>query len=245
MMNFKVSTILAVALASVVLLLVTVRRYESRLNGSEEQLRQYATQVADLKSQNSRLSKQIGSAANWKLRSEKDLVELMKLRSEVGQLREERKKWLAQEAQAKTNGVLAAAIPQASIRPVMVGTNLLPRDAWEYAGYQTPADALESVAWAMKTGDVDAYLASLTPDAAEATEKAFDGLSDAEITTMLENQIEGLDSLPLDQVRTISDNEMSFVLYTEDSTDGKVSTHDEAVATFVNVNGEWRFTGLY
>jgi hypothetical protein len=245
MMNFKVSTVLAVALASVVLLLVTVRRYESQLKTSDEKLRQYASQVDDLKAQNGRLSKQIGSAANWKLRSERDLVELMKLRSEVGQLREEKKKLRSLEAQAKTNEIQPTAMPQTSAKVVMVGTNLLPRDSWAFAGYQTPANALESVAWAMKNGDVDAYLSSLTPDAEEATEKAFDGLSDAEVATMLENQIEGLDSLPLDQVRTISDNEMSFVLYTEDSTDGTVSTHDEAVATFVNINGVWRFTGLY
>jgi hypothetical protein len=245
MLNLKVSTVLAVALASVVLLLVTVRRYESQLKASDAKLRQYASEVDNLKSQNNRLSNQIGSAANWKLRSERDLVELMKLRAEVGQLREERKKLLAQQTETKTNEIEPTAMPPASVHPVMVGTNLLPRDSWAFAGYQTPADALESVAWAMKTGDIDAYLTSLTPDAEEATEKAFDGLSDTEVATMLENQINGLDSLPLDQVRTVSDNEMSFVLYTEDSTDGTVSTHDEAVATFVNIGGEWRFTGLY
>ncbi|MGO8698749.1 MAG: hypothetical protein ACLQVY_13630 [Limisphaerales bacterium] len=245
MMNLKVSTVLAVALASVVLLLVTVRRYESELKTSDAKLRQYASEVDNLKTQNNRLSKQVGSAANWKLRSERDLVELMKLRAEVGQFREEKKKLLSRQAQAKTNEIQSPAMSNASVQPVMVGTNLLPRDAWAFSGYQTPTDALESVAWAMKTGDVDAYLSSLTPDAEEATEKAFDGLSDAEVSTMLENQIGGLDSLPLDQVRTVSDNEMSFVLYTEDSTDGTVSTHDEAVATFVNIGGEWRFTGLH
>jgi hypothetical protein len=244
MMNFKVSTVLAVALASVVLLLVTVRRYESQLRASDAKLRQYASEVDNLKTQNNRLSKQVGSAANWKLRSERDLVELMKLRAEVGQFREEKKKLMALQGQTNTNGI-QSAMPNASAQSLMVGTNLLPRDAWAYAGYQTPANALESVAWAMKNGDVDAYLSSLTPDAQEATEKAFDGLSDAEVSAMLENQIEGLDSLPISQVRTDSDNEISFVLYTEDSTDGTVSTHDEAVATFVNVGGEWRFTGLY
>ena len=64
MMNLKVSTVLAVALASVVLLLVTVRRYESELKTSDAKLRQYASEVDNLKTQNNRLSKQVGSAVD-------------------------------------------------------------------------------------------------------------------------------------------------------------------------------------
>lgn len=247
MMSFKVSTVLGIALVSVVLLLVTVHRYESQLQAAHETVRQYSAQLADLKTQNSRLSKQIGAAANWKLRSGRDLVELTRLRAEVERLRGQRETLgLPQTNQiAKVNAAQAAQLQAVSNVVALLGTNALAKDAWKFAGYQTPVDALESVAWAMKNGDVNAYLSSLTPDAQEAMEKAFDGMSDAEVAEMLENQIDGLDTLPLDQVTNVSDDEMSFVLYSEDTTDGVTNTHDEAVATFVNINGQWRFTGMY
>jgi type II secretory pathway component PulJ len=238
MKSFKVSTVLAIVLASVVLLLVTVRRYEAQLQTDKAALRQYTSQLAELQAQNSRLSKQIGSAANWKLRSEKDLVELMRLRSEVGQLRKQMKE--GGGAEAKLSGVQPQAAPAST-----VGTNGIPKDAWAFAGYQTPANALESVLWAMKNGNVNSFVSSLTPEAQEAMAEAFDGMTDAEIADQLESEIDGLDTLPLDRVNNVSETETSFVLFSDGNDNGTVKTEGQAVATFVNINGEWRFTGVF
>jgi hypothetical protein len=245
MRSFKVSPVLGIVLACVVLLLVTVRRYEVQLQANNESLRRSASQIAELKEQNSRLLNQTGSAANWKLRAEKDLAELTRLRAEVSQLRREKKEngQARGPAPAKANETQSQTVPA----PAGAGvSNGIPKDAWAFAGYQTPANALESVMWAMKNGDVNTFLSSLTPEAQEEAAKTFEGMSDAEIAAwlQLQSEMDGLDTLPLDRVQNVSDTEAAFVLYSEETDDGTVKTRDEAVATFMNIGGEWRFTGF-
>src|SRR5208282_4490051 len=105
MKRFKDTAVLGVALACVVLLLVTVRRYQVQLQTSNETLSRYDSQLIDLREENSRLSNKIASASDWKLHSEKDLVELRKLRAEVAQLRKQKKELelAAAKTQPRTN----------------------------------------------------------------------------------------------------------------------------------------------
>jgi len=97
----------------------------------------------------------------------------------------------------------------------------------------------------MKNGDIGAYLDSLTPEAQETMLKMFSGKSEREIAEILQNEVQALKALRLDRVRDVSDASVSFVLFSEESDDGTVRTRNEAVATFTNIGGIWKSTGLY
>jgi hypothetical protein len=55
----------------------------------------------------------------------------------------------------------------------------IPKNSWALAGYATPEDALQSMLWATREGDVNALRASLTPE--EQQRRGWSGKSDSEI----------------------------------------------------------------
>jgi len=99
--------------------------------------------------------------------------------------------------------------------------------------------------WAMRSGDVGYFLASLTPEAQEGAIKRLQGKSQSEIAEFLKNQIEGLNVLRLDRIKSVSDSEASFVLFSSETDDGEVRTRGEAVAVFQKIGTEWKSTGLF
>jgi hypothetical protein len=86
--------------------------------------------------------------------------ELLKLRNELRQLRARSNEpaRLQEENRLKagpTNPIPAVPAANEEAR--------LAREAWTFAGYATPEATLESSMWALRDGDLDAYIASLAP----------------------------------------------------------------------------------
>jgi hypothetical protein len=165
------------------------------------------------------------------------LTELMKLRAEVGELRASNKRL---QTTVQSN-IIASSIKPADSKPEPVA---LPSDKWAFSGYNTPQDAFVSTFWAMRNGDVNTFLSSLTPDAEVSMKRKFSNMSDADIAKALQEEIEGLNTLRLDRTKNETDNSVTFVLKIEETDDGTTRSRDEAVVSFTNILGQWKFTGL-
>ncbi len=211
-------------------------RTQSQLRAENEALRQRVQELV----QSSASTSPPGNLANPPAvdLANDQLAELLRLRGEVSILRR-RTNELMRLQENKRPGQ-SASIGQEQTP----AANLLPKEAWAYAGYTTPAAALESVAWALSKGDVKAFLASLTPDARKELEQQIQGKSEDQVAQMLQGEVKSLSALRLDRVRDVSDSETTFVLYTEETDNGLVKTKDESVLKFRKIGNEWRCAGL-
>ena len=98
--------------------------------------------------------------------------ELKRLRAEVNEQQSEMQK-LQAEISAERPEPLPPTLPFSML------CVKIPKDSWTFAGYATPKDALESMLWATREGNVPALRASLTPE--EIQRRGWSALTDEEI----------------------------------------------------------------
>lgn len=104
--------------------------------------------------------------------TEAELRELLTLRGEVGRLRQEKSKLAALEAEnARLQSALTKTASGADRIPVPEGY-LAPSEA-QFAGFATPADALQSFLWAVRNRDTNALFQVLAPSSAEEMARAL------------------------------------------------------------------------
>jgi hypothetical protein len=133
----------------------------SRLQAENGSLREENGQLAWLGIENQRLSNLV-SQANRSLSGEQ-LSELLKLRSEVGFLRKQTNELGRSQAENHQLRAEVAAKVAAASDPQSAHA-YIPKEAWAFAGYDTPEAALQSVWWVVNKGDSQAFLTSITPD---------------------------------------------------------------------------------
>src|SRR5439155_7426461 len=233
MTKLKVGVISAVAIASVATPLVIQHQAQVKLRDQNQALRQRADQLTELQEENQRLSNLVAQANGSLALSKDQLSELMRLRGEVGQLQQKE-----HDRFRATAGGQSAPAAKAAFEAV--NSQTIPRESWAFAGYATPENALQSVAWAMSQGDVKSFLAGLSPETQNHYAQLFEGKTENEILTMLSDEIGQLPALRLDRKKVSGDDAVTFVLYSEERDDGTTKTKDEAVMTFKNVGGEWK-----
>ncbi len=159
----------ATALVAACALTPLALRHHARAAEREQErlLRERAVQLAELSAESERLSNLVAHTENGVL-PPAQLNELLKLRGEIGQLRQ-----ALDEANnlAARNRQLAAALtnadmsPRASSLPEGQPVHAYwPRAQLGFAGYSDPTAALKTTLWAMTQGDPDALAGSVTPE---------------------------------------------------------------------------------
>lgn len=216
-------------------------QYRARLRESDQLLRQYAAQLSQLTAENERLSNLVARIKSPDSLTGDQQSELLRLRSKVSELLRQ------QRENEKPRATPAKVEPQPATRDAAppkeaAAQQGIPRESWAFVGYQTPQNALQSVMWAMNTGDVRTFLASLTPEAGDAVATRFDGKSESEIATLLKEEVSQIGALRLDRMRQASDTEASFEILSTETDNGNVKTRDAAVLNFRNVGGVWKLT---
>jgi hypothetical protein len=214
------------------------RKSEEQLTHANASLRK---ELAVLTAENERLARSLSEATASLALSKDRLSELMKLRGEVTKLRDNLKQAQTPKAAPIEQDPPA---PMEVVEPVASAPVIaIPREAWAFAGYDTPEAALQSVVWAMSQGNFESFLRSLTSEAAAAARQNMEGKSPAEISGMLTQETQGLAALRLDRKRDETDSEVTFVVASQESDTGEVRTRDEAVLKFRKVGAEWKYTG--
>jgi len=131
---------------------------QAKLFENAEASRHQAEQIAELSAENGRLSNEVARAeATHSLRPE-EVSELLRLRGQVGRLRQTDKE--EAQLQATNERMRAARAPwEKQVAEARAGPNFWAKDQLAFAGYSEPEATLKTVLWAMNTGDVKSYLA--------------------------------------------------------------------------------------
>jgi hypothetical protein len=167
-----------------------------------------------------------------------DFLELMRLRAEVTELRTR----VAPHEEPPS----PASVPE---RQVLEGEKQpqkspeiarLPSSAWAFVGYDNPTNAFQSWAWSVKSGDLEAFLNSLTPEAQEQTQQRFQGMSRDEIAKFLKHEIASLKGLRFSEPKFTSDSEVTFTFAYSEADDGTTKTRQEGNISFVRTGSEWK-----
>jgi hypothetical protein len=171
----SVSILLA---AGSVVSLAIHQRAQAGLSERRESLRRQTAELAQLAADNERLSNLVAAMDNDS--SPELLSQLLRLRSEVGQLR----KVGPQKAQLQAaNNQLRAreTKAQSKLAAAQASPNYWARDQLGFAGYSDPESAVKSLLWMMQTGNMTSWQAACTPEAVSQLERqwAKRGLSEA------------------------------------------------------------------
>ena len=237
--ELKASAFAVLAVAGLATPLVISHQTQSRLFQENQSLRQQVAQLSPMAAENERLSNQVAEVQSSRVLAQQQAGELLRLRGELGALRRQQKEWEAMKAaQAAAN----------SHSPDNAGLSAkadrIPRDSWAFAGYASPEAALESVVWAMSKGDLKAFLASATPETQKLLAQQYAGKPDSEVGSSLVHEIGGLTELPVSDKVIAADGSVTFRVAVEETDNGTTKTRDEAVMSFQNVGGEWKYSVL-
>ena len=168
--------------------------------------------------------------------AQKDNADLLRLRNEVATLRRQASELeRLQEQNRKLQGALAAA-PKAA--PDANPKDIVLKEAWAFVGFADPDSAIQSAAWAMNRGDVQTFLASLTPEQRANHERQFQGRSENEIASMLANNrdYKDMSGYQITNREIRSDREMVLSLYQQG--------RDRTIQIVVKrVGDEWKIDG--
>lgn len=232
--------ILSLGAAAVAVLLLAQHRTQTQLREENLSLHKQVDQMAQLASENERLSNKVVRLSQSETISGSQLNELMRLRNEVATLRQQKKDLQNQRAALANR----RATPQST--PVAKAVKV-PRASWAFSGYTTPEAALQSVLWSMSQGNLESFRSSLTSGGRERISSQFEGKSDSEMAASLADEIRDLTELPIDEKRVSADGTVSFVISSRVSTgetdDGTtVQVKDDALMSFKNVGGQWRYS---
>jgi hypothetical protein len=188
----------ATAVVGVAIWLVVGRQGRVRLREENKTLRQQLAQMASLGAENERLSNLVSGVSRPRSLSDDQLRELLRLRGEVGVLREQSKELEAlRNANRKVSTPLDSSLKAQSAAPAGAAAtaDYWPRDSWAFAGYTSPDAALQSSFWAANTGDVKTFLSGIEGEILQKVQKDFEGKSEDEISAKAIAEVASLKSV--------------------------------------------------
>jgi hypothetical protein len=168
-------------------------------------------------------------------------LEIMRLRNEVTQSRAGTKE---AEALAAENQRLKAAMKQGNPNSAEGAGNAqparirdFPRESWSFAGYASPESALVSAIWAMREGNPQTYLESLTPEEQERMARVWKDKAENEIAEKHKNDVSSIAGLRVLERQDLSPNEVVMNVYLEGP--GRVEK-----IRMNQVGQDWKFGGF-
>lgn len=231
-LNTKTALVATAAAAALVLPWVSYQRTAAHMRRESQSIRRELDQVLV---DNERLQKLLAVSQAAEGAAQEQLSELMKLRSEIGELRKRNT-----ELQRLSTAQAAAAPTDSPEPPAEELPPAISKATWSYSGYATPEAALQTFMWSMREGDLKTYLASLAPEARESALTAFEGTPEAEAGVRLQAGLRGIEGLRFKRKTTESPDEVAFVIAASEEDNGSVRMRSEAVLRFKQIGGEWK-----
>lgn len=217
--------------------------HQARLRLSEEHdsLERRLKQMAGLIAENERLSNLVARANRPQSLPDDLLRELLRLRGEVGVLRQQSKELetvrdenrqarAALDSSLKTQGAGAAKAAATA--------DYWPRDSWAFTGYASPDAALQTMLWAANNGDFKAMLASTTGEVRKEMEQEFKGKPEDEASVRAMEDVMGLKSVRVLNREVRADDTAVLTATFDDRTE----THT-AKLLMKKLGNEWKLSG--
>lgn len=202
----------------------------------QKRIEQLAQQNAEIEA----LLKNVSTQNDSQSLSDKQMSELLRLRSEVGVLREEKRRDKSEIEKLRK----AAATPPVAT-PVATAARdsgeILRKESWVFAGYATPEAAMESWTWSMFKGESKIALDSLAPEMREMWVKQFEGKSDSQIAADAANEAQKIIGYRILSRKEVSENETNLEI--QMSQRNKAGPGKPQKIRFLKINGEWKVAG--
>jgi RNA polymerase sigma factor (sigma-70 family) len=210
MTKLKLGIISAIVVAGMATPLVLQHQAQIKLREDNQALRQQSDQVA---AENERLSHLAARANSSQTLANGQPGELLRLRGEVGVLRQQKSEAerLLEEHRRLGSGATNSQSAQATNPPTPFSAPV-PKESWAFSGYATPEAALQTMAWAWGNRDWEALLASATPDGRKELEKTFGGKPASEALAAFPIDLSKASSYTFKKKKEVSDDEVVFDL---------------------------------
>jgi Domain of unknown function (DUF4878) len=212
---------------------------ELRLRAENESLQRQLERMAQLETDNERLSNLV-EQANSALPNAQ-FTELLKLCGEVGLLRQQTN---GLQKLREQNQQLQSALASENNSQNLQATNLpskmpplavYPKAAWAFAGYATPEAAFQSMNWAAANGDLNALLDGSTPDMQLQVAKGFEKKSESESSDEIKNRMNKNTEVSILKEDVHSDSEVVLTILG----DAEGETHPDKLV-FQKIAGQWK-----
>ena len=227
--NSAVTSVLSVAaVVGLAIWLAVVHQARVRLGEEHKALEQQLGQMASLIATNEQLSNLVAQASRRQSLPEDQSRELLRLRGEVGVLRQQ-----SHELESVRNENLQARAAGAAAT-----ADYWPRGSWAFAGYASPDAALRSSLWAANNGDLKALLASATGDLRKMLEEEFAGKSETEASIRAMDEVSRLSSVRVLNREVQADDIVVVTAVFEDRTE----SHTEKLI-MKKIGNDWKISG--
>ncbi len=212
--------------------LVLERQAQANLREDNRALQQQVEQLTRLSEANRGLSDLLAQGST----NGSSLDQLDRLRNEVAQLREQKRR--LDQALAE-NRQLRSARASTSARPLSPAERwpnplfLLPKASWTFAGYATPETAVQSMLWAGLSGDAEAILNSSVP---EARNEANTQAAKDRMATIISGNMKRWTGLRILEKQTLADDEVAFTVHAQ-------GVDSIFKLKFKRIGTEWKHSG--
>lgn len=210
-------------------------QFRLRVNREHIMLTQQVEQMSQVIARNQELADSASRANGTRQPPDGQSLELLRLRGQVGVLREQCKE--LQKVRAE-NRQAHAMLDGGRGMPSVATADYWPRDSWSFTGYGSPDAALQTSLWAANNGDLKALLASTTGDLRKIVESDLAGKSADEAAIKAMDEVINFKS-----VRVLNREAQA-----EDSTVLTVAIEDRSETQTVKllmkkVGNEWKISG--
>ena len=188
----------ATAGVGVAIWMVVAHQDRLRLREENKTLRQQLAQMASLGAENERLSNLVSGLSRSQSVAGDQLRELLRLRGEVGVLRQQRKELETQRheiRQVSTSLENSFTAQNAAPAAAAATADYWPRESWAFAGYASPDAALQSSFWAANQGDVKTFLSGIEGEILQQVRKDAEGKSEEEMSAKTIAEVASLKSV--------------------------------------------------
>jgi hypothetical protein len=231
----------ATALVGVAVWVTLEHQSALRLREENSNLRQQLGQMTSLAAENERLSRLLAETDRQRTLSDDQLRELLRLRGEVGVLREQSKELeILRNQNRQASSSLESNSKAQSAAPVgtVATADYWPRDSWAYAGYASPDASLQSSFWAADQGDMKTFQGGFTGEALRELEKHYEGVVESEALAKVKAEVAHFKSVRVLSREAQADDAVMLTVKIEDGSD----THTEKLL-MQKVGNEWKLSG--
>lgn len=214
-------------------------RKAERLRSENKLLHRQLDRLIPLESENVRLSNIVAEAEAS--RSNRQLLDLLRLRNEVGMLRRQTNELHELQEQIERLKSLAAANAPAGTLNTNAPTQPLavyPKEAWGNVGYDTPEKAFQTLNWAALNGDLSTIRAALTAEMQQDFDTAIQNITASGFANQIKAEFNDKS-----EVRILSKYEATDHLIILEVADGKSPSGEQGSRdklVYQYIDGQWK-----
>ena len=219
------------AVAALAILLIRDHRATQELRRENQVLRQQIAHYADLRQANQPLPGPQAQAGDPVALPEDQFRELLKLRGEVGRLRQQ-----AQPENRRSGSVPAHSSLKPTAPPAQPLDVDLPKESWAFAGYADPQSAFQSFLWASTTRDARKMLESMIP---EAKEEAKTPADEQRMVEIIDGNLSKCTGVRLIAQQMPAEDQIVYTITARDA----AGTESTIKICMKRIGSEWKYNG--